>query len=115
MTHYLTKNHSEIVIEDLNVSGMLKNHRLASAIADCGFYEFRRQLEYKSDWYGSILHIVDRFFPSSKTCSNCGELKKDLKLKDRTFNCNHCGFRADRDLNASLNLYNYNSAVSSTV
>ena len=112
LTHYLTKNHSEIVIEDLNVSGMLKNHRLASAIADCGFYEFRRQLEYKSDWYGSILHIVDRWFPSSKTCSNCGEIKPDLKLKDRTFDCSHCGLSIDRDLNASLNLCN---AVSSAV
>lgn len=112
LTHYLTKNHSEIVIEDLNVSGMLKNHRLASAIADCGFYEFRRQLEYKKDWYGAILHIVDRWFPSSKTCSNCHEIKSDLKLKDRTFNCSHCGLSIDRDLNASINLEN---AVSSTV
>lgn len=112
LTHYLTKNHSEIVIEDLNVSGMLKNHRLASAIADCGFYEFRRQLEYKSDWYGASLHIVDRWFPSSKTCSNCHEIKSDLKLKERTFNCSHCGSSIDRDLNASINLEN---AVSSTV
>ena len=112
LTHYLAKNHSEIVIEDLNVSGMLKNHRLASAIADCGFYEFRRQLEYKCDWYGAILHIVDRWFPSSKTCSNCLTVKKDLKLKDRTFKCDHCGFVIDRDFNASINLEN---AVSSTV
>jgi putative transposase len=100
------------VIEDLNVSGMLKNHRLASAIADCGFYEFRRQLEYKSDWYGAILHIVDRWKPSSKTCSNCHEIKTDLKLKERVFNCSHCGLKIDRDFNASLNLEN---AVSSTV
>ena len=112
LTHYLTHNHSEIVIEDLNISGMLKNHRLPSAIADCGFYEFRRQLEYKSQWYGSILHIVDRWFPSSKTCSSCGEIKSALKLSDRTFNCNHCGLSIDRDLNASLNLCN---AVSSIV
>lgn len=109
LTHYLTKNHSEIVIEDLNVSGMLKNHRLASAIADCGFYEFRRQLEYKSDWYGAILQVVNRFFPSSKTCSSCGEIKSDLKLKDRTFNCSHCGLSIDRDLNASINLCNAES------
>jgi putative transposase len=112
LTHYLTNNHSEIVIEDLNVSGMLKNHRLASAIADCGFYEFRRQLEYKSDWYGAILHFVDRFFPSSKTCSNCGCIKQDLKLSDRLFNCLDCGFSCERDLNASINLRN---AVSSIV
>ena len=65
LTSWLAKNHSEIVIEDLKVSGMLKNHRLASAIADCGFYEFKRQLEYKTNWYGSKLIIVDRFYPSS--------------------------------------------------
>ena len=112
LTHYLTKNHSEIVIEDLNVSGMLKNHRLASAIADCGFYEFRRQMEYKSDWYGAILHFVDRWYPSSKTCSNCGVIKQDLKLHERSFNCPDCGFSCNRDLNAAINLQN---AVSSTV
>ena len=112
LTHYLTNNHSEIVVEDLNVSGMLKNHRLASAIADCGFYEFRRQMEYKSDWYGVILHFVDRWYPSSKTCSNCGVIKQDLKLWERTFNCPNCGFSGDRDLNAAINLQN---AVSSTV
>ena len=112
LTHYLTKNHSEIVIEDLNVSGMLKNHRLASAIADCGFFEFKRQLEYKSDWYGTIVHLVDRWFPSSKTCSNCQEVKKELKLSDRVFKCDSCGMELERDLNASINLEN---AVSSTV
>ena len=89
-----------------------RNHRLASAIADCGFYEFRRQLEYKSDWYGAIVHVVDRWFPSSKTCSNCQEVKKDLKLSDRLFRCDSCGFETDRDFNASINLEN---AVSSTV
>ncbi len=104
LTSYLAKNHSEVVIEDLNVSGMLKNHRLAQAIADGGFYEFRRQLEYKCQWYGSQLTVVDRFFPSSKTCSDCGEIKKDLKLKDRTFVCPSCGFFLDRDLNAAINL-----------
>jgi len=83
---------------------MLKNHRLAQAIADGGFYEFRRQLEYKCQWYGSQLTVVDRFFPSSKTCSDCGEIKKDLKLKDRMFICPSCGFFLDRDLNAAINL-----------
>jgi putative transposase len=104
LTSYLAKNHSEVVIEDLNVSGMLKNHRLAQAIADGGFYEFRRQLEYKCEWYGSQLTVVDRFYPSSKTCSDCGEIKKDLKLSDRTFICPSCGFFLDRDLNAAINL-----------
>ena len=104
LTTYLAKNHSEIVIEDLNISGMLKNHRLASAIADGGFYEFRRQLEYKCEWYGSKLIVVDRFYPSSKTCSHCGFIHNELKLKERVFNCPNCGFSVDRDLNAAINL-----------
>lgn len=112
-TTHLAKNHSEVVIEDLNVSGMSKNHTLASAILDGGFYEFRRQLDYKCAWYGSTLTVVDRFFPSSKTCSNCSYLKKDLSLKDRIYVCDCCGLNIDRDLNASLNLRN--KAVSYTV
>lgn len=104
LTTYLAKNHSEVVIEDLNVSGMSKNHKLASAILDGGFYEFRRQLTYKCEWYGSNLTIVDRFYPSSKTCSACGVVKKDLKLSQRTFECEHCGHQLDRDLNAAMNL-----------
>ncbi len=104
ITSHLTKNHSEIVIEDLNIKGMSKNHKLASAILDGGWYEFRRQLSYKSEWYGSKLTLVNRFYPSSKTCSTCNEIKKDLKLSDRTFKCPHCGHKMDRDLNASMNL-----------
>ena len=73
------------MIEDLNVSGMMANHKLAKAIADMGFYEFRRQLEYKSKLYGSKLVIVDRFYPSSKTCSNCGEKKDSLLLSEEYF------------------------------
>ncbi|WP_293083279.1 RNA-guided endonuclease TnpB family protein [Okeania sp. SIO3B5] len=72
LTTYLAKNHSQIVIEDLNVSGMISNHKLAKAVANMGFYEFRRQLEYKCQLYGSELIVVDRWFPSSKTCSRCG-------------------------------------------
>ncbi len=106
LTTYLAKNHGEIVIEDLNVSGMLKNGKLAKAIADMGFYEFRRQLEYKCKLYGSKLVIADRFFPSSKTCSNCGWYNPDLKLSDRWFLCVGCGSFLDRDWNASLNLAN---------
>jgi len=104
ITSYLTKNHSEIVLEDLNVSGMMKNHKLASAIADCGFHEFRRQLEYKSEWHGCTLTFVDRFFPSSKIFSNCGCKKEQLSLSERMFNCSDCGFQIDRDLNAAINL-----------
>ncbi|MGK7919845.1 MAG: RNA-guided endonuclease InsQ/TnpB family protein [Trichodesmium sp.] len=104
LTTYLAKNHSQIVIEDLNVSGMMANHKLAAAIADMGFYEFRRQLEYKCELYGPKLIIVDRWFPSSKTCSRCGTVKESLCLSERVFNCEHCGFNCDRDLNAALNL-----------
>ncbi len=113
LTTHLAKNHSEIVIEDLNVSGMSKNHKLASAILDGGFYEFRRQLGYKCEWYSSVLTVVDRFYPSSKTCSSCGIKKTTLKLSERAFTCESCGFSCDRDLNASLNLKS--KAVSYTV
>ncbi len=103
LTTYLAKNHSQVVIENLNVSGMLKNHKLASSIADCGFYEFRRQLEYKCQWYGSELVIVDRFYPSSQLCSNCGQ-KQKMPLKERVYKCKACGLCLDRDLNAAINL-----------
>ncbi|NES71732.1 MAG: IS200/IS605 family element transposase accessory protein TnpB, partial [Okeania sp. SIO2D1] len=105
LTTYLAKNHSIVSIEDLNVRGMLANHKLAKSIADQGFYEFRRQLEYKCEWYGSNLVVVDRFFPSSKTCSRCGHVQ-DMPLNVRTFDCPECGISIDRDLNASINLRN---------
>ena len=104
ITTYISKNHAVIGIEDLNVSGMLANGKLSKAIADMGFYEFRRQLEYKTQLYGSKLVIVDRFYPSSKTCSSCGEKKLSLSLSQRVFQCNNCGFECDRDLNAAINL-----------
>ena len=83
---------------------MMANHKLAKAIADMGFYEFRRQLDYRCELYGSELVVVDRWFPSSKTCSNCGTKKETLSLAERVFHCDHCGFEVDRDLNASINL-----------
>ena len=104
LTTYLAKNHGTIVIEDLNVSGMVKNHKLAKAISDMGFGEFRRQLEYKTKLYGSSLVIADRWFPSSKTCSNCGVKKEILSLSERVFQCEECGVQIDRDLNAAINL-----------
>jgi len=104
LTTYLAKNHGTVVIEDLNVSGMMANHKLAKAIQDMGFYEFRRQLDYKTKLYGSELVIVDRWFPSSKTCSRCGKKKETLSLSERVFNCDHCGLQIDRDLNAAINL-----------
>jgi putative transposase len=110
LTTLLAKNNGTIVIEDLNVSGMLANHKLAKSIADMGFYEFRRQLTYKCELYGSKLVVVSRWFPSSKTCSNCGTKKETLSLKERTFHCEECGFEIDRDLNAAINLSQYVSA-----
>jgi putative transposase len=109
ITCYLAKNFSEIVIEDLNVSGMLANRKsrsvarneaITKAISELGFYEFRRQLEYKCELYGSKLTIVDRWFPSSKTCSGCGAIKGELSLSDRIYSC-ECGLEIDRDLNAA--------------
>lgn len=99
---------SRIVIEDLNVSGMMKNHHLSKAIQQQKLYEFRRQLEYKTKKYGIELVLADRWYPSSKTCSSCGAIKSDLKLKDRVFKCDCCGLEIDRDLNASINLSRYN-------
>ncbi len=106
LTTLLAKNHGTVVIEDLNVSGMMANRKLSKAIADMGFYEFRRQLTYKCELYGSKLVVVDRWFPSSKTCSNCGTKKETLSLKERVFQCSHCGFEIGRDLNAAINLRN---------
>ncbi|KAB8330686.1 IS200/IS605 family element transposase accessory protein TnpB [Scytonema tolypothrichoides VB-61278] len=104
LTTYLSKNHATVVIEDLNVSGMLANHKLAASVADMGFYEFRRQLEYKCKLNGSSLIIADRFFASSKTCSNCGHIKQELSLSERVFVCEQCSCQIDRDLNAAINL-----------
>ena len=101
---------SFICIEDLNVSGMMKNKHLSKAIQQQGFYEFRRQIEYKSEWNNIPVIIADRFFPSSKLCSCCGEIKKDLKLSDRIYKCD-CGNIIDRDFQASLNLKRYGENV----
>ena len=108
LTTHLAKSHSKIVIEDLNVSGMMKNRRLSRAIADVGMYEFRRMLEYKCKWYGSQLVVAPRTFPSSKTCSSCGNKKKELALSEREYVCKACGLRIDRDLNAARNLVTVN-------
>ena len=105
-TSVLAKNYGTIVIEDLNVKGMVKNHKLAQAVSDASFYEFRRQLEYKAKWHGSNVIVANRFFPSSKICSCCGNKKETLKLSERIYNCHVCGNTIDRDLNASKNLAN---------
>ena len=98
---------SQIVMEKLNVSGMMRNRHLSKAIAAQKIYEFKRQIEYKSEEYGIKFVEVDRFYPSSKTCSHCGHIKSDLKLSDRTYKCPECGLIIDRDLNAAINLANY--------
>ena len=103
-TTHLAKNYDRIVIEDLNVKGMMSNHALAKHVSDSSFGEFRRQLTYKCHWYGAELLIADRFYPSSKTCRSCGAVKAKLPLADRTFRCDQCGAAADRDLNAATNL-----------
>lgn len=106
LTTHLAQNHSEIWVEDLNIAGMLKNHKLAAAISDCGFYEFKRQLEYKTNWYSSKLCLVDRWFPSTQLCSGCGN-RQSMPLSQRQYNCSNCNLSIDRDLNASRNLLNY--------
>lgn len=97
----------KIVMEDLKVMNMIKNKHLSKAISEQLFYEFRRQIEYKSEVCGIKVVIADRWYPSSKTCSQCGSIKEDLKLSDRVYKCEHCGLVIDRDLNASINLSNY--------
>ena len=100
---------SSIVLEDLNVRGMLKNRHLSKAVQEQGFYEFRRQIEYKGAWAGLCVVLADRFYPSSKTCIACGHVKKNLRLSERTYHCEHCGNEIDRDLQAAINLKRYAS------
>ena len=104
LTVQLASKYSEISIEDLNVTGMTKNHALAKSVMDASFGEFRRQLEYKTARTGSVLHVIDRWYPSSKTCSRCGRVKAKLSLSERTYRCEHCGLVIDRDLNAAINI-----------
>lgn len=104
LTTRLTREHGTVVVEDLNVTGMLANRKLARHIADAGFAEIRRQLAYKTDWNGGRLLIADRWYPSSKTCSGCGTVKAKLSLAEREFCCEACGLVLDRDLNAARNL-----------
>lgn len=112
-TTHLAKTKQVIVVEDLAVSSMIRNRRLSRAISDAGWGEFTRQLAYKTQWYGSKLVVADRFFPSTKTCSACGEVEDEVPLSQRKFVCGSCGLGIDRDLNAAINLEKY-VAVSST-
>ncbi|MGW2621429.1 IS607 family element RNA-guided endonuclease TnpB [Micromonospora taraxaci] len=104
LTTRLTREHGTVVVEDLNIAGMLRNRRLARHIADAGFAEIRRQLAYKTKWNGGQLIVADRWYPSSKTCSGCGTAKAKLALSEREFTCEACGLIIDRDRNAALNL-----------
>lgn len=104
LTHHLTSNFGRVGIENLNVQGMMKNKKLAKSIADMGFFEFRRQLDYKAVLTQSQIVIVSRFFPSSKLCSQCNNKKDNLELSDRIYNCDSCGLTLDRDLNAAINI-----------
>lgn len=109
-THYIvSKLPCRVVMEDLNVSGMMKNRHLSKAIQEQCFFEFIRQMKYKCEWNDIEFIQVSRFYPSSKTCSNCGCIKHDLKLSDRTYSCSECGFVIDRDLNAAINLMKYSA------
>jgi len=104
-------NESQVIcLEDLHIKGIVRNHKLAKAIHDVSWSSFVTKLKYKSGWYGRTIHQVDRFFPSSKTCSSCGWKKVDLTLKDRTFKCEKCGLEIDRDYNASINILNQGMA-----
>lgn len=102
-TTEISKKYNHIRIEDLNVAGMVANHKLAAVISDLGFYEFRRQLIYKSIFYGTVVYLVDRWYPSSKTCNSCGHIQP-MPLKERLFICGNCNYVIDRDLGAAVNL-----------
>lgn len=104
VSNYLIDENQVICMEDLNVKGMLRNHKLAESIQEMSFYEFKRMLEYKANWYGRKLVFVDRFYPSSKTCNHCGYINKKLKLSDRQWVCPNCGEIIERDYNAALNI-----------
>ena len=104
ISNYLIDENQVICMEDLNVKGMLRNHKLAESIQEMNFGEFRTMLEYKANWYGKKLVFVDRFYPSSKTCNHCGYINKKLKLSDRQWVCPDCGEIIERDYNAALNI-----------
>ena len=104
LTTDLIRRYDTICLENLNVGGMLKNHKLANSIQSASWSEFVRQLQYKCDWYGKNVIFIGRFEPSSKTCSNCGYVKSDMTLKDRKWICPICGKHHDRDINAAINI-----------
>ena len=107
LSSVIVKHYDYIGLESLNIQGMMKNHRLAKSLVDISFYEFNRELEYKSNYQKKQICRVDKFFPSSKSCSVCGNVKKELKLSERIYKCDACKSVIDRDLNASINLHKF--------
>lgn len=110
-TSFIVKKFDRIVIEELNVEKMIKNRKLSFHLNDVSFGEIARQLIYKAQWQGKEIVKADRFFASSKTCSKCNQKKKILKLSERIFKCDNCGFEIDRDINAAINLANYSPTL----
>jgi putative transposase len=106
ITNQLLDENQVIVIEDLNVKGMMKNHNLAKSIQELSLYRFKEMLRYKAEWCGNHIVEIDRFFPSSKLCSNCGYKNNELKLSHRQWTCPNCGERHNRDHNAAINILN---------
>ena len=113
-TTNLVKSHDEVVLEDLNLHGMKSEPLLGKSVSDVAWAEARRQIEYKCEWYGTRLTIVDRWFPSSKTCSTCGQVNQQLTLEERSWTCSNCDSIHDRDLNAAQNLLSWSSPTGSS-
>jgi len=114
ITNSILNDNQVIAMESLNVKGMIKNHNLAKSISDASWGMLTQMLEYKSNWYGRDLIMINKWFPSSKTCSGCGNIKETLLLSERTYNCQSCGLSMDRDLNASLNILKEGFRISGT-
>lgn len=114
-TTAITKQYKQVVIEDLCIKGMMSLRPLAKSVSDARLYEIRRQLEYKGKWYGCDVILADRFFPSTKLCSNCNNKKDSMSMSSRTYECDTCGFTQDRDLNAAINLKNLTDGSSGLV
>ena len=104
LSRKLVDEHAAIFLEDLHIQGLLKNHCMAKAISDCSWYQFTEQLKYKGDWENVLIHKINRFSPSSKTCSICGHIEKSMPLTKREWTCPHCGTHHDRDINAAINI-----------
>jgi putative transposase len=108
----LAKTHAKLVVEDLNVAGLVRNSRLARAVGDAAWTDFGRQLSYKAAWLDGELMLCDRWFPSTRTCRRCGKVKRQMRLAERTFHCDGCGLVTDRDANAAANLAVWAQAAS---